>query len=133
MRRGNRRLDLQPELVWRRRLRLRLEVEELHRDCIQKAQAAMQAAKADDPAAILTCLNAEIKRQDSKLVSASQRLSKILPAESRKRLEEVERLAEQMVAEGGDRSSLVVAFGGGIVTDVGGFLASAFMRGIPVP
>ena len=57
------------------------------RECIQKAQAAMQAAKADDPAAILVCLNAEIKRQDSKLVSASQRLSKILPAESRKRLE----------------------------------------------
>src|SRR6266478_5882647 len=31
-----------------------------------------------------------------------------------------------------DRSSVVVAFGGGIVTDVAGFLAAVFMRGIPV-
>jgi len=52
--------------------------------------------------------------------------------ETRKRMSEVESLAEQMVAKGADRSSVVVAFGGGIVTDVGGFLAAIFMRGIPV-
>lgn len=52
--------------------------------------------------------------------------------EERKRLESVEALAEQMVAAGGDRASVVVAFGGGIVNDVGGFLAAIFMRGIPV-
>ena len=37
-----------------------------------------------------------------------------------------------MVRRGGDRSSLVIAFGGGMVTDMGGFLAAIFMRGIPV-
>jgi 3-dehydroquinate synthase len=52
--------------------------------------------------------------------------------ETRKRLSEVEALAEQMIAGGGDRSSVVVALGGGIVGDVGGFLAAVFMRGIPV-
>ncbi|HTT63442.1 MAG TPA: 3-dehydroquinate synthase [Bryobacteraceae bacterium] len=52
--------------------------------------------------------------------------------EDRKRLEHIETLAEQMVRAGGDRSSLVVAFGGGIVNDMGGFLAAIFMRGIPV-
>lgn len=52
--------------------------------------------------------------------------------ESQKRLAEVEALAEKMVAAGADRSSVVVAFGGGIVNDVGGFLAAVFMRGIPV-
>ncbi len=52
--------------------------------------------------------------------------------EERKRLAEVEALAEHMVLLGGDRSSVVVAMGGGIVNDVGGFLASIFMRGIPV-
>ena len=52
--------------------------------------------------------------------------------EPRKRLTEVEALAEQMVRAGGDRSSVVVAFGGGIVGDVAGFLAAIFMRGVPV-
>src|SRR5580704_15174 len=52
--------------------------------------------------------------------------------EPRKRLAEVEALAEQMMAAGGDRSSVVIAFGGGIVGDLGGFLAAVFMRGIPV-
>jgi 3-dehydroquinate synthase len=52
--------------------------------------------------------------------------------EENKRLCAVEKLAEEMVRRGGDRSSLVIAFGGGIVNDVGGFTASVFMRGIPV-
>ena len=52
--------------------------------------------------------------------------------EPNKRLHVVERMADQMLAKGADRSSVVVAFGGGIVGDTGGFLAAAFMRGIPV-
>jgi 3-dehydroquinate synthase len=52
--------------------------------------------------------------------------------ESRKRLAEVELMADQMLARGADRSSLVIAFGGGIVNDTGGFLAAIFMRGVPV-
>jgi 3-dehydroquinate synthase len=52
--------------------------------------------------------------------------------EEQKRLAPVEALAEEMVQLGGDRSSMVIAFGGGIVNDMGGFLAAIFMRGIPV-
>jgi 3-dehydroquinate synthase len=52
--------------------------------------------------------------------------------EANKRLAHVEAIAEQMVAHGGDRSSIVIGFGGGIVTDVSGFLAAIFMRGIPI-
>ncbi len=52
--------------------------------------------------------------------------------ESNKRMSSVEAMAEEMVAHGGDRSSVAVAFGGGIVTDLAGFLAAIFMRGIPV-
>ncbi len=53
------------------------------------------------------------------------------PGESCKRLGHVEQLLETLAAAGADRSSLLVAFGGGIVGDVGGFLAGIYMRGIP--
>jgi 3-dehydroquinate synthase len=52
--------------------------------------------------------------------------------EANKRLAAVEALAEQMMDGGADRGSMVIGFGGGIVTDVSGFLAAIFMRGIPV-
>ncbi|MGA7409397.1 MAG: 3-dehydroquinate synthase [Bryobacteraceae bacterium] len=52
--------------------------------------------------------------------------------EANKRLEQVEHLADQMLERGADRTSIVIGFGGGIVTDMGGFLAAIFMRGIPV-
>jgi 3-dehydroquinate synthase len=54
----------------------------------------------------------------------------IQPGEEHKRLRTVERLAEQLAESRADRSSLLIAFGGGIIGDVGGFLAAIFMRGI---
>jgi 3-dehydroquinate synthase len=53
------------------------------------------------------------------------------PGERHKTLASVERLLRQMAKAGGDRGSLLIAFGGGIVGDVGGFLAAIYMRGIP--
>ena len=52
--------------------------------------------------------------------------------EANKRFAQVEILAEQMLEHGADRGSIVIGFGGGIVTDVSGFLAATFMRGVPV-
>ncbi|MGB8262118.1 MAG: 3-dehydroquinate synthase [Terracidiphilus sp.] len=52
------------------------------------------------------------------------------PGERRKNLSSVESLLRQMAQAGGDRGSLLVCFGGGIVGDVGGFLAAIYMRGI---
>ncbi len=52
--------------------------------------------------------------------------------EQNKRLSSVEELADRLLEQGADRGSVVIGFGGGIVTDVSGFLAAIFMRGIPV-
>jgi 3-dehydroquinate synthase len=52
--------------------------------------------------------------------------------EEHKRLATVESLAGKLLAAGADRSSLVVAFGGGVVNDIGGFLAAVYMRGVDV-
>ena len=53
------------------------------------------------------------------------------PGEEQKTIKNVEILLREMARAGGDRGSLLIAFGGGIVGDVGGFVASIFMRGIP--
>ncbi len=49
-----------------------------------------------------------------------------------KTLDTVADLADRLVRKGADRRSVVVAFGGGVVGDVAGFLASIYMRGIDV-
>jgi 3-dehydroquinate synthase len=54
-----------------------------------------------------------------------------LPAgERHKRMSQVERLTTEMTKAGGDRSSLLIAFGGGVTGDVGGFVSAIYMRGI---
>jgi 3-dehydroquinate synthase len=50
--------------------------------------------------------------------------------ERHKRLATVEKLSEQLSRLGADRNSVVVAFGGGVVGDVAGLVASLYMRGV---
>ncbi len=50
--------------------------------------------------------------------------------ERRKRLATVEKLSERLSRLGADRSAVLVAFGGGVVGDVTGLLASLYMRGV---
>ena len=52
--------------------------------------------------------------------------------ERHKKLATVEKLAEHLSRLGADRNSAVVAFGGGVVGDVTGLLASLYMRGLEV-
>jgi 3-dehydroquinate synthase len=52
--------------------------------------------------------------------------------ERSKTLSQLEKLASKLVSRGADRRSVILALGGGVVGDVAGFLASVFMRGIPV-
>lgn len=51
--------------------------------------------------------------------------------EQSKNLSTVEQIVNEMVAAGHDRSSFVVALGGGVVGDMAGFIASIYYRGIP--
>jgi len=52
------------------------------------------------------------------------------PGERHKRLSQVERLVTEMTKAGADRSSVLIAFGGGVTGDVGGFVSAIYMRGI---
>lgn len=50
--------------------------------------------------------------------------------EPSKRLVTVETMAEKLARMGADRKAVIIALGGGVVGDVGGLLASLYMRGV---
>src|SRR5712691_5194775 len=52
--------------------------------------------------------------------------------ERHKKLATIEYLAEKLTRLGADRESVIIAFGGGVVGDVAGLLASLYMRGVDV-
>lgn len=55
----------------------------------------------------------------------------MVPAgEEHKRLATVERLVEELAQHGADRDSILIAFGGGVIGDMTGFVAAMYMRGI---
>jgi 3-dehydroquinate synthase len=78
----------------------------------------------------------KVWRAVGKSVQRGMRLSKRSPihlfddAESAKNLHSVEIIARSLSRAGADRRSLVVAVGGGVVGDVAGFAAAAFLRGV---
>ncbi len=51
--------------------------------------------------------------------------------EARKRLATVERVHELLLAAGADRGTLVLGVGGGVASDLFGFAAATYMRGVP--
>ena len=54
-----------------------------------------------------------------------------MPAgEENKNLTSCQKLWEELSAEGADRNSVLINLGGGVVTDLGGFIACTFKRGI---
>jgi 3-dehydroquinate synthase len=51
--------------------------------------------------------------------------------ERRKRLQTVERILEELVKAGADRRTAIIGVGGGVASDIFGFAASVYMRGVP--
>ena len=50
--------------------------------------------------------------------------------EENKTLETLDGIYSELIAMGADRESFILGFGGGIVTDIAGFAASTYMRGL---
>jgi 3-dehydroquinate synthetase len=49
-----------------------------------------------------------------------------------KNLEQIRHIIDQLIELGAQRDSVIVPVGGGVTGDTGGFVASAFMRGVPL-
>ncbi len=60
------------------------------------------------------------------------RVVEMSDGERSKKLATIEQLAEKLTRLGADRNAVIVAFGGGVVGDVAGLLASLYMRGVDV-
>src|SRR4029453_11234590 len=61
----------------------------------------------------------------------SPRLIRIPAGEKSKSLAQVEKICDEMIAAGLDRSSFVIGLGGGVIGDISAFVAAIFQRGIP--
>ncbi len=51
--------------------------------------------------------------------------------EKSKRLKVLQNISEKMLKYGFDRKSAIIAFGGGVIGDLAGYIAGTYMRGIP--
>ena len=69
---------------------------------------------------------------DKITVGSGQGLLTMFASEMNKTMPSVEKIWDAMLDAGLDRSSSLVAIGGGIVGDVGGFAAATYMRGVPL-
>src|SRR5713226_1306974 len=65
-------------------------------------------------------------------VGFTPKLVEMRDGERHKKLATVEELSEKLTRLGADRNAVLVAFGGGVVGDVAGLLASLYMRGVDV-
>ena len=59
-------------------------------------------------------------------------VSTVPPGEEAKTREQWARITDEMLAAGLGRDAALIALGGGVIGDLGGFVAATYMRGIPV-
>lgn len=74
------------------------------------------------------------ERVEAALKKTGLRVDRITvpPGEAAKEMRTVLSVVERLIALGADRSTALIALGGGVIGDLTGFTASIYMRGIPV-
>ena len=63
-------------------------------------------------------------------IASEFELIRVLGGEKSKSLEKFSSLSEEIINKGVDRKSILIAFGGGVIGDLVGFIASTLLRGI---
>lgn len=79
---------------------------------------------------IIIITDANVHRRYKEIINQYEYLL-IGLGETSKTLLTAEKLYSELLALGADRSTFILGFGGGIVTDMAGFVATTFMRGLP--
>ena len=103
---------------------------------LERAGSLLREAGLNRPIAVITDERVE-ELYGQKLIASlaaagfSSSLHVVSGGEPAKSFAMAEEVSESLAQAGVDRSSLVVALGGGVVGDLAGFVASIFARGIP--
>ncbi len=107
------------------------------REILTVARAPSPASRDGKPLFVVTVPPVR-RRWGKKLMTSlsaagfAARFVEMSDGERYKKLATIERLAEKLTRLDADRNALIVAFGGGVVGDVAGLLASLYMRGVDV-
>jgi 3-dehydroquinate synthase len=100
------------------------------------ARARTMLAKLGDATGVFVLSSPRVWRNWGKQVASAlgvtraERVILFDDSEKAKRLQTVEGITRALVKAGADRRSLIVAVGGGVVGDVGGFAAASYQRGV---
>jgi 3-dehydroquinate synthase len=105
---------------------------------LQKAGKALRDILPGRKQLFIVSVRPVVRRWGQKLVSSlssagfKTQMIEMRDGETHKKLATVEHLAEKLAKLGADRNAAILAFGGGVVGDVAGLLASLYMRGVDV-
>lgn len=97
---------------------------------IQLRMAIEALQPAPDRIFLITDSNVAPLLGEYRAAIGSHTMLTIPPGENSKNLDRLRELAADLSAAGATRRSLIIATGGGVVTDLAGFLAAIFKRGI---
>jgi len=84
------------------------------------------------PARTFCVADDEALRHHRPLLPRVEAVIGVQGAETSKTIAEAERILSELSSEGAKRDDCVLAFGGGVVGDLGGFCAATYQRGVPL-
>jgi 3-dehydroquinate synthase len=95
-------------------------------DTVENSLAALLPVPAEN---VVIITDANLHRTNRTLVDAHRHII-IGQGETSKTLKTIENIYKKLLELGADRSTFIVGMGGGIVTDITGFVAATYMRGL---
>lgn len=99
------------------------------RTIIGSVQEQFAALLPEDVSRVIIITDAKVHVNNLAFINAYEHIV-IGQGESSKTFVKIEEVYRQLLAMGADRSTFLVGMGGGIVTDITGFVASTYMRGV---
>jgi len=100
-------------------------------DVLSELKRYVDKKHPDSKVAVVTDANVgELYREQISAKLPGAMTLAIQPGEGSKRLESVKQLTENLLEAGLTRTDIIVGMGGGMITDLAGFVASVYMRGV---